>query len=400
MTCQALPAGAGFISSMTSYVDCQAQILGSGAWQVLAAPGSTLSIVLAGFLTIFIALIGYNLLLGHNLTVRSGTLAFVKIGAVLALATSWPAYRTLVFDLVIDGPVQLVAEIGPQTGVVGSDGTMLQRLDLTDQALSQLALLGPGRGPVVQQVPPPPWAGFNTFALGGSRILFLMTVIGGFGAVRIVTGLMLALGPFFVAFLMFDSTRGLFEGWVRVLAGSALAAISLSIVLGLELGLMEPWISDVLARRMTGEVLPTVPTELFVVTTLFGIIAIAAIIGCARVARAFRLPSPMQLLPVPESSSANMQKAEPMDRGNLPYPIEREGSRAAAIANVLVATNRLEGRRIGIEGGGLAMSARRSPTVHLTNGHALRTITPIGRSFSRRTGSRVSAGAKRRDAAA
>ena len=81
MVCPVVPEGAGFVSSVTGYVDCQAQILGSGSWQALAAPGSTLTVVLTGFLTIFIALIGYNLLLGNSITVRSGTVAFVKIGA-------------------------------------------------------------------------------------------------------------------------------------------------------------------------------------------------------------------------------------------------------------------------------------------------------------------------------
>ena len=81
----------GFVSSMISFIDWQAKALGSAAWQALSAPGSTLAIVLTGFLTIFIALIGYNLLLGRSLTVRSGVLAAVKIGAVFALATYWPA---------------------------------------------------------------------------------------------------------------------------------------------------------------------------------------------------------------------------------------------------------------------------------------------------------------------
>ena len=140
----------------------------------IGVPGSTLSVVLTGFLTIFIALIGYNLLLGHSLTVRSGTLAFVKIGAIFALATSWPAYRTLVYDLVTDGPAQLVAEIGPHAGVVGSDGTLVQRLDLADQALERLSVLGPGILPpdARADMPPPPFGGFDSFALGGSRVLF------------------------------------------------------------------------------------------------------------------------------------------------------------------------------------------------------------------------------------
>jgi type IV secretion system protein VirB6 len=174
--CPAIPPAAGFISSMTGYIDCQAQILGSGAWGALAAPGSTLAVVLTGFLTIFIALIGYNLLLGRTMTVRGGTLAFVKIGAVFALATSWPAYRTLVYELVTEGPSELVAEIGPQAGVVGSDGTLTQRLDGVDAAMAQLAVLGAGPLPPDLQdstgayIPPPPFAGFNAFALGALEV--------------------------------------------------------------------------------------------------------------------------------------------------------------------------------------------------------------------------------------
>lgn len=399
MACQALPPGAGFISSMMSYVDCQAHMLGTGAWQALAAPGSTLTVVLTGFLTIFIALIGYNLLLGHNLTVRSGTLAFVKIGAVLALATSWPAYRTLVYDLVTDGPSQLVAEIGPQAGI-GSDGTLLQRLDLTDQALGQLAILGPGNPTGRELVTaPPPWAGFNAFALGGSRILYLLTAIAGLGAVRIVIGLMLALGPFFIAFLMFDSTRSLFEGWVRVLAGAALAAVGVAIVLGLELALIEPWISNVLARRMAGEALPNVPTELFVVSTVFAIIATMAITACARVAWAFRLPPLLRLLPIAGDAMSERTKAPPLEARTRVNEIERERSRAAAVAAVLTAMNRREVLQSSSAVNQQLLLDGRLPTVG-SNGDAQRATTPIGRSFTRRTASRVSAGASKRDARA
>ena len=68
--CAADPESAGFVGSMTRFIDCRAEALGSGAYQVLALPGSTLSVVLTGFLTIFVALIGYNLLLGRSFTVR------------------------------------------------------------------------------------------------------------------------------------------------------------------------------------------------------------------------------------------------------------------------------------------------------------------------------------------
>ena len=394
--CVAVPQGAGFVSSMTAYIDCQAQILGSGAWTALAAPGSTLAVVLTGFLTIFIALTGYNLLLGTSMTVRDGTLAFVKIGAVFALATSWPAYRTLVYDLVTDGPAQLVGEIGPQAGVVGSDGTLLQRLDLTDHALAQLAILGPGNAPATAQVPPPPFGGFDAFALGGSRILFLLTAIAGLATVRVLTGLMLALGPFFIAFLMFDSTRSLFEGWVRVLAGAALATIGVSIALGLELALMEPWLSGILARRMAGEALPTVSIELFVVVTLFTIIVVAALYGCARVARGFRLPWLPRIVP---AAAQDRRMAAPVPVANdrtAPGSTAVERSRAAAVANVLVAMNRRETAPPISEARMLFEGSR--PSAEKRDGERGRATVPVGRTFTRRATSRVSPRANRRDA--
>lgn len=398
--CTALPPGAGFVSAMTSFVDCQAETLGTGAWSALSAPGSTLTVVLTGFLTVFIALIGYNLLLGREMTLRDGTLAFVKIGAVFALATSWPAYRTLVYDLVTDGPAQIVAEIGPSAGVVGSDGTLLQRLDLADQALAHLAMLGPGVPPAgtVSQAPPPPFGGFDAFALGGSRILFLLTAIAGLGVVRVAAGLLLALGPFFIAFLLFDATRGMFEGWVRGLAGTALAAIGLSVALGLQLALLEPWVSQMLARRMAGEPLPAMPTELFVVITLFTMIAIGSVYVGARVARAFRLP--LVVRPFGASVSHGEQARATSSATTTSRSLEErtERTRAAAIAAMMAATSRRESLA-GSPGERAIFDTVRPSTLHRSEAATAAPRT-VGRNFARRTASRVSARANRRDATA
>ena len=380
----------GFISSVTGFIDCQSQALGSDAWHALSLPGSTLSVVLSGFLTIFIALTGYSLLLGQTFTVRSATLAMLKIGAVFALATSWPAYRTLVYDLTVDGPAQLAGDIGRPSGVPGSDGTLVQRLDATDAQLAQLAVSGVGIG-IRDDVPPPPFAGFNAFALGGSRILYLMTAIAGIGVVRLVAGLMLALGPFFIAFLMFDSTRSLFEGWVRVIAGAALAAVGVSIALGFELAMLRPWLADVLARRMVGEDLPTVPVELFVLTSVYTILVIGLLVASVCLARAFRLGTLWPHFDVVAAPAQGEKRSAPRLESD-----SQERSRAAAIADVLVARQRREsgGRTLAAIGGAPegSITSRNSGVAGLAG-----TAVPVGRSFRRQTRARMTASGGKRD---
>ena len=316
---------------------------------------------------------------------------------MLTLATSWPAYRTLIYDVVTDGPTQIVADFGRSGGLPGSDGTLIQRLDATDGALVRLSVLGPGVPTVLQQqdTPPPPFAGFNAFALGGSRILFLLTVVLGIAGVRVITGLMLGLGPFFVAFLMFDNTRSLFEGWVRVLAGAALAAIGVSIVLGLELSLLEPWLSSILAQRMAGEALPSVPTELFVVTAAFSIIGIAVVGACARLAAGFRFAP--WVAHFEEARSSDVRGGAPASTViNSNANNGEERSRAAVVADVLVAMQRRESGR-NIPAAASPMGSLAANSSSLTTRFAERSAVPVGRSLTRRAQNRASASAGRRD---
>jgi type IV secretion system protein VirB6 len=395
----------GLVSSVIRFIDYQADALGSGAWQALALPGSTLSIVLTGFLTLFIAIIGYNLLLGHTLTVRAGPLAMVKIGIFLALATSWPAYRTLVYDVVVAGPAQLVSEMGGPARVPGSDGSLLQRLDVADRALAELAILGSGNPPVAlngqtsgQLVVPPPFGGFNAFALGGARIVFLLTAISALAVVRIVSGLMLALGPFFIAFLLFESTRSLFEGWIRVIAGAALGAIGASIVLGLQLALVEPWLANILAARQADEALPSVPTELLVVVSVFAMVAIAALTASARLARAFRLAPILRWTEgmfQPAQSDANVATST----GVTSESARSERMRASNVVDVLVAAQRREARwkvsgPAGHDGQRVNVAPGDGPQRH---GAANAQPVSVGRTFRRRARARVTTSAERRD---
>jgi type IV secretion system protein VirB6 len=413
--CAPLPPGAGFIQSILAFLDCQAWSLGARGWQALAAPGSTLSFLLLGFLTLFVALFGYRLLLGHGPDVRTGVVAFVKIGIVFALATSWGAYSTLVYDVVNRGPAQLASEIGTPSGLPGTGGDLVSRLDGADRAFVALTVLGEGRPPpilegtqaaAISDVPPQPYPGFNTYAIAGSRMLFLITAIAGLGAVRLIAGLLLAVGPFFIAFLLFDNTRSLFEGWVRVLAGVALAALGISIALAVELALIEPWLTDLLARRSADEWLPGMPVELIVVSFAFALIVLTMLYASAKTAMAFRLAPVWQAVAAragrnPASEERRFAVAATA-RGDAP-PSEAR-SRAATVADAVATTQRRESAHIAAaaarsSGGGGEPAAAQTAAAAAGGRAAPASLAPapLGQSFRRRTRGRVSASAGRRD---
>jgi type IV secretion system protein VirB6 len=412
--CAPLPPGAGFIQSILGFLDCQAQNLGARGWQALAAPGSTLGLVLLGFLTLFVALFGYRLLLGQGPDVRTGVVAFVKIGIVFALATSWGAYSTLVYDVVNRGPAELAAEIGASTALPGTRGDLVARLDGADRAFIALAVLGEGRAPQVVEgnqttgpldVPVPPYSG--SYALGVSRMLFLTAAIAGLGGIRLVAGLLLAVGPFFIAFLLFENTRSLFEGWVRVLAGAALGALGVSIALAVELALIEPWLSDLLARRSADEWLPGMPIELLVVTFAFALIVLAMLYASAKTAFAFRLAPAWHAMTAlagrdPAREERRFAAAAGTVRGDAP-PAEAR-SRAATVVDAVAASQRRESAHIAVaanrDSGGGAGAPGAATAAAAAGGRASPASlapAPLGQSFLRRTRGRVSASAGRRD---
>jgi type IV secretion system protein VirB6 len=399
--CTAQSATTGFVGGLTRFVDCQVHGFATSAYGSLATPGSTISILLTGLITILVALIGYNLMFGQAPSLRSGMATFVKVAMVVTLATSWQAYSTLVYNVVVEGPDQLVAEIGRPAALPGADGSLTAHLDATDAALVRLTMLGPGQVTVDQQAAHgglPPFVGFNVFALGTARIIFLLTAAGGLIIVRVIAGLMLALGPLFLAFLLFANTRSLFEGWVRVLAGAALGSVGVSIVLGLELSLLEPWLAAVVARRAAGESMIGMPAELMVVMTLFGLVMIGAVAAVAKLARAFRLAT-AGALAAPWTSVVATTNSK-TERSTVAGQEEvHERTRAATVANSLMMLQRRESRlpQAGGSGSSGFTGARAS------NGEIRGMINAAAnggraRSSGRRTGSRASASAARRDA--
>lgn len=398
--CDTIPGPESFAPSAIRFLDCQAQLLGAEGYKALAAPGSAASILLTGMVTLLIAFFGYRMLLGHTPTVREGVLTFVKIGLVLVLATSWPAYQTLVYNIALHAPAELASAIGTPTSLPGSGGGLVGRIDAVDQALKILAIegvgpapLGPDGRPLTSTVPPPPFLGFDSFAFGFARVIFLVSAIASFAFVRIAAALLLALAPLFAAFLLFDGTRGLFEGWLKALLGTALGSLAIAVTLGVELAFVEPWLATLLARRADDLDIMGVPVQLLAATTVFAIALATVMWMTARIAASLRIPAWMQVLPGSWSNDA--PRAATVNHRAMAHPPIESRSRAAAIADAVAMNQRRETLDAEGAGGSRAVHIARSTARQESRDRPER--APILASAARRTRQRVSSRAHARD---
>jgi type IV secretion system protein VirB6 len=407
--CPVPATGGAFLSGLLTHIDCQAQNIGAGGYQALAAPGSSMALVVSGLLTLFVALFGIRMMMGHAPGIRDGVIAVVKIGVVLLLATSWPAYRVIAYDVVLRGPAELAAAIGQPAGLPGAGGALVPRLQNADDMMLALGQLGTGTEVDVERAPPPgePAASLrkssgigDDFAFGTARVAYLAGTVGALAIVRLIAGLLLALAPLFAGLLLFEATRALFVGWLRGLVAVVIGALGVAVVLGVELALLEPWLADTLSQRYARIPTPSAPAELLVLTLAFAVTLFAAIAAGARLAYAVHVPAPWRETPAriadllrganalaPAATGARNSDAAP--------------SRAFVIADAVTSMQRREAAAVTA-----SLSARDSATPRTgsartgsatgTRDIAVSMPVPLGQSF-RRTRTRVSSSATRRD---
>ena len=421
--CPAFDPLGPYVTGLTRLVDCHARTLGEEGYRALGY-GSPIAVALTGLLVIYVALVGYRVALGDMLSLRESVVGAVRIGFVLALASQWPAYRTLVYNVVIDGPGEIAARVLAPDGLGGGDPNLIDRVQAAYTAIERAARPEPVTPPAAagaatpapaapatppgaaqQLATPAPItptlgeSGVNPTISRAGQVMLVATLAGAL-SVRIVAGLMLAFGPIAVACLLFGALRGVFEGWVRVLAGAALGAIGVAAVLALELAIVEPQVTALLAARAAADPAPAplLPGELLATTLLFALVLLAMLLATARMAAGFRLPDTV----LREARAWIRRMGTPPPVLALPAPRldtdpRDERPRALAVADAISARVRQEQRA----GGGAAPAAARE----VASASALGGLggasapAPIGQSYRRTASQRRSASAGRRDAA-
>jgi type IV secretion system protein VirB6 len=288
MACPSVNTGQQFLSSMLAHVDCQATTLGSIGFQSLAQPGGLGQTAITTLLTLLIATFSIRLLAGRGVSGGDLIGTSLKVGIALTLAASWPAFRIVIYDLVLHGPAELAAGLHVDNQLPGMGQGMAMRLQAADDGIMALTAQGTGR-----EVYAPVADGGTTFkaialddhpAMGWARVAFLVGTLGPLVAIRLVAGLLLALAPVMAGALLLGATRGLFAGWARGLVLCLIGSLGLTVVYAAELAVLEPWLAGALQLRSAGYATPAAPTELLVITLSFAIAALLLVSILGRVA--------------------------------------------------------------------------------------------------------------------
>ncbi|MBB4086955.1 type IV secretion system protein [Sphingomonas carotinifaciens] len=189
-------------------IDCQTAQGTAHAFERLFGHHGGLLPVLTLILTLYVAWTAVGLLTGRARIGVSGlTPRMLTLGAALTFATSWAAYQSVVWNLLVGAPDQVA---GLLLGTHGSATTLFaDRLDRLFGAVAeaaQAAQNAAGADAKGWQPADVLWAATMLLLLGTAGVLI---------TARIALGALLALGPAFLVLAIFRGTRGLFEGWLK-----------------------------------------------------------------------------------------------------------------------------------------------------------------------------------------
>ena len=226
----------GFFASFWSWLNGQlAGYIGLNTARVAEA----LEPAVVTLATLYVMVWGYLQLMGRvDEPFVAGLRRLITLALVLGCALRLWLYNTLLVDTFYRAPAELAAAIvGAQDPVATIDAIWDRGGAVADYLWNNGGVFSGDFGYYV--------AGAVVWTLIGLLCVYTMFLIALSG---IALAVLLALGPMFIALLLFDTTRRFFEAWLAQLANYALITILTVLVAALLLQIVESYAVQTAAR--------------------------------------------------------------------------------------------------------------------------------------------------------
>lgn len=320
----------GVIRGVLGAVDCQTRAFAEAGYSSLTGASSGFQVALTALLTIYVALVGYRMLFasgGARLSDAPGIA--LKIGAILALVTSWATFQTLVFDVAAKAPREIAAAVAAplqaNSGSLTADpvnGLQEAYDQLTRSAVAFGAVAGPN--PKAYSSP----AASAAEALSAASGALFMTTAGVIAAATLAIGVLTAVGPVFIAMFLIPATRGLFSGWVRALGAASLVLLLGWLGIVLLLSVLEPWLVALAREQQAGQLQTQTATSAAALVAVFSFGQIGLLLAACVMAFGFRIREAARGVTRRVSPSAlpgpGPAQAEPSRAQRLAFDLQRE----------------------------------------------------------------------------
>ncbi|MBA2635551.1 MAG: type IV secretion system protein [Sphingomonas sp.] len=365
------PASGEFAARLLADTDCQAFGLVERGYAALAQPGGTVSVALTGLMAIAVAFFGYRLLLGRGIVLADAVSLTVKIGVVLVIAGSWESWQAVAYNGLARAPTQIASEMLVGIGAAPPLESLQQAID----NLTQATVGYRSRAGIASPLVGGPAAAAMTLNL--SAVLLTLSTVGLLVAMRVVLAILLAIAPAMAGLILFDSTRGMAQGWLGVMAAAALAPLFVLLVAAVEFAVLGPMIARLLAEQAAENYETASVMPIGLVAIVFAVAMVIAVRSGARIGRGIRLswarPAPpaqstavterssvterQLLLPGPSSSPAVSRALESIARRDAPAAAPQ---RIASLSGARASSTARDGRdAVGSSGGNIAVTPLR-----------------------------------------
>ena len=170
---------------------------------------------------------------GMNVAFEDAVKEIVKMACIAACAFNVTWYVQTIVPFVTGFPNWMGGILS------GQEGTQTNQIDslIVTYGVNLQALIDAMKFNILTTSFADIWLGIQGvvfYVFGG--IPFLLAAVATLFVLKVSTTIIMAVGPLFIAFMLFDQTRQYFYGWVSAIGGFMLAQVLISVVLAIEIG--------------------------------------------------------------------------------------------------------------------------------------------------------------------
>ena len=205
------------------------------AWGVLAENRKLVTLLFS----LFVSLYFVGVALGHTRgSIQDAAIAGLKLVLAYSFIMSWPDFKDLIGDVLIDGPEQIGAAIASKMGGINVANDGMAGL------VRNVAWKSYNFAAAVMQANESWWApnllGFMCMVVVLAGLIPLLLVLTGVTLfAKFITAIALAIGPFAIMAYFFSATRFIFASWMRALALGFFMLLFAFVILGLSFSFLD-----------------------------------------------------------------------------------------------------------------------------------------------------------------